>query len=701
MKKPSDPATSTKNLREKIIGFGERSARKSFYPELRERLSALERFRALLDQTNDAIVVADVRGGVVSDVNEATCRMLDRTREELASLPIRELSVAIADRIAEASPGQVVTTLHSRTGREVPVEATVAFRTHGLTHLAVIVARDISERQRSERALRESEERFRAVFEGAAIGICVVDLQGRLKDANRELEALVGQSAEQLRDRSFLSFVHPEDRPRFSEHHVHLLRRGTERVSLDLRLLRHDGEIVWAHVSTSIVAGADGSPAYIVAGPLALEFLSRASVRLAASLDVGGALKNLAELAVPFLGDFCAISIRASDRGREHRLVACDDPAQKLLAEELLAGRPLAEAFGAGTSSHLAVVFPDAGADEADPARRELLRRLDLRSLIAIPLDSEASSGTLLLATGKSGRRYGAFDLELTTEFGHRAAVALENATLLLRAQEASRLKDEFLAVVSHELRTPLTAILGWMHLLQTKYVGAAGASQGLSVVERNARALAQIIDDLLSVSQIMAGKLNIRPALTELAPVVENATEALVPTAASSRVAIDVDCEPGVPPVMGDPKRLQQVVWNLVSNAVKYTPEGGRVRVRLTRAGSSAEITVSDTGRGISPDFLPHVFDRFRQEDGSSTRSYGGLGLGLAIVRHLVELHGGTVRATSEGEGRGACFTVALPAAGDEERVRRPESEVLRVGPLSSAGAMSTDNGLGVLRLV
>ncbi len=539
--------------------------------------------------------------------------------------------------------------------------------------------------------LREREERFRAIFEGAAIGIGVIDLQGHLKDTNRELQALLGQSAEELRGRSYLSLIHPDDRARFGEQHARLLRGATERVGVEVRLARIDGEIVWAQVSASLVTGDDGSPAYIVAATQditlgkrdreALEFLSRASVRLASSLDVGGTLTNLTELAIPFLGDFCVISIGPSDGGREHRLLACGDPEQKALAEELLAGRSLAEAFGVAASGPLPRLLRDASgpllpAAEADPARRELLRRLDFRSLIVIPLESDGSSGTLLLGTGKSGRPYGHFDLELATEFGHRAALALENASLLLKAREASRLKDEFLAVVSHELRTPLTAILGWMHLLQTKNLDAANASRGMSVVERNARALAQIIDDLLGISHIMAGKLDIHPALIDVAPVVENAIEALVPSAASSQVAIHVECEPGMPQIMGDAKRLQQVVWNLVSNAVKYTPEGGEVRVRLARAGSSAELTVSDTGRGISPEFLPHVFEPFRQEDGSATRLYGGLGLGLAIVRHLVELHGGTVRATSREEGRGASFTVTLPVASGQGTVNRPRPE-------------------------
>jgi PAS domain S-box-containing protein len=523
--------------------------------------------------------------------------------------------------------------------------------------------------------LREREERLRAVFEGAAIGIGVIDPEGCLQDANRELQELLGQSEVELRGRQYLSLVHPDDRARFGEKQAQLLRGATDRVSVEVRLVRTDGETIWVQVRASVVKEDDGAPAYIVAATQditlrkrareALEFLSRASVRLATSLDVGGTLQNLAELAVPFLGDFFAISVCTSDGGREHRLLACADAAQKPLAERLLAGRSLAQTAGTSTSGPPRLLR-DARAQlvaaEADPARRELLRWLDFRSLLAIPLESDGSRGTLLLATAGSGRLYGTFDLELATEFAHRAALALENASLLLRAQEASRLKDEFLAVVSHELRTPLTSILGWMHLIQTKELASADARRGLSVVERNARALAHIIDDLLGISHIMAGRLDVHLAPMALAPVVENAIEALVPSAGANGVAIHLECEPAVPPVMGDAKRLQQVVWNLVSNAVKYTPEGGEVRVRLARAGASAELTVSDTGRGISPEFLPHVFELFRQEDSSATRCFGGLGLGLAIVRHLVALHGGTVRATSRGEGQGTCFTMTLP---------------------------------------
>jgi signal transduction histidine kinase/CheY-like chemotaxis protein len=241
---------------------------------------------------------------------------------------------------------------------------------------------------------------------------------------------------------------------------------------------------------------------------------------------------------------------------------------------------------------------------------------------------------------------------------------AEENERLYRDAQEASRLKDEFLATVSHELRTPLTAILGWAHMLRTGQFDRQNVPGVYETIERNARAQAQLIDDLLDVSRIITGKLRIDIRTVAPDSFVESAIEAVRPGADSKGVRVQKIIDTGLTAISGDPVRLQQVVWNLLSNAVKFTPRGGLVQVRLERVNSHVEITVSDTGQGISPEFLPHVFDRFRQADQRITRQHGGLGLGLAIVRHLVELHGGTVRADSEGVGRGSSFTVMLPVA-------------------------------------
>ncbi|RCJ36377.1 hybrid sensor histidine kinase/response regulator [Nostoc punctiforme NIES-2108] len=238
------------------------------------------------------------------------------------------------------------------------------------------------------------------------------------------------------------------------------------------------------------------------------------------------------------------------------------------------------------------------------------------------------------------------------------------------QAQQANRIKDEFLAVLSHELRSPLNPILGWARILQKSHQDAAKTQYALETIERNAKLQAQLIEDLLDVSRILQGKLSLNTVPVGLNFTIKAALETVWLAAEAKSIQIQTIFEPNVGPVLGDSGRLQQVVWNLLSNAIKFTSQGGRVEVRLetikdevdTHSAEYTQITVSDTGRGISGDFLPYVFDYFRQADGTTTRKFGGLGLGLAIVRHLVELHGGTIQAASPGEGQGAVFTVKLP---------------------------------------
>ena len=239
---------------------------------------------------------------------------------------------------------------------------------------------------------------------------------------------------------------------------------------------------------------------------------------------------------------------------------------------------------------------------------------------------------------------------------------AAENERLYRQAEESSRLKEEFLATISHELRTPLSAILGWARMLRLGQLSPDDTAKALDTIERNARAQAQLVDDLLDVSRIITGKLrmDVRPA--DPNTFIDAAVEAVRPAAEAKGLRMQKVMYNGPISIPGDPVRLQQVVWNLLSNAIKFTPRGGHVQIRSERINSHLEIVVSDTGQGIPTDFLPHVFDRFRQADQKTSRHHGGMGLGLAIVRHLVELHGGTVRAASEGEGKGATFTVMLP---------------------------------------
>jgi CheY-like chemotaxis protein len=247
-------------------------------------------------------------------------------------------------------------------------------------------------------------------------------------------------------------------------------------------------------------------------------------------------------------------------------------------------------------------------------------------------------------------------------------------------AESANRAKDEFLATLSHELRTPLNAIVGWAHLLKTGQLDDGQRARAVDVIDRNAKAQSQIVADVLDVSRMVMGKLrlDVRPLL--LSSVVQEALDTVRPAAAAKEIRLEATLA-GEGRVSGDPDRLQQVVWNLLSNAIKFTPNRGRIDVRLRREEGHVDVVVEDSGAGIRPDFLPHVFERFRQSDSSSTRAHGGLGLGLALVRHLVELHGGTVSAESPGEGKGAIFTVRLPLMLADTRDRPEAGAVDRQG--------------------
>jgi signal transduction histidine kinase/DNA-binding NarL/FixJ family response regulator len=288
-----------------------------------------------------------------------------------------------------------------------------------------------------------------------------------------------------------------------------------------------------------------------------------------------------------------------------------------------------------------------------------------------------------------------------------QVAAAIERAALVeqLRQQtedlqEASRLKDEFLATLSHELRTPMNAMLGWTSLLRSRKFDAAATIRALETIERNTKSLNQLIEDLLDVSRIVTGKLRLQRHPVELAPIVNAAIETVRSSADAKKIYIQTTLEPLESPVLGDATRLQQVIWNLMTNAIKFTPPEGHIKVQLTRVShpssssveSYAQIQVVDTGAGISPEFLPYVFDRFRQADSKSTRLHGGLGLGLAIVHHLIESHGGTVRVESPGEGQGSTFTVQLPLLSQSVR-RAPD-----VHPICSAKSMPRLDGIRVL---
>jgi PAS domain S-box-containing protein len=294
------------------------------------------------------------------------------------------------------------------------------------------------------------------------------------------------------------------------------------------------------------------------------------------------------------------------------------------------------------------------------------------------------------------------------------ASVALENARLFSEAQDANRMKDDFLAVLSHELRTPLNAILGYSRLLRGNMLPGDQQERGLETVERNARWLTQIVEDVLDVSRIVSGKIRLDVQAVDLTGVIDNAVATVQPAADAKGVKLHALIDPRAAPVSGDPDRLQQVVWNLLANAVKFTPKGGRVQLRLERIDSHVELVVTDTGVGIKKDFLPFVFERFRQGESGPARKTGGLGLGLAIVRHIVEMHGGVVLAESAGEGRGSTFRVSLPMMSVQPSATAPRTrehplaeqshKLEGLGDLTGVHVVAVDDeedSLGLLRVV
>jgi signal transduction histidine kinase/ActR/RegA family two-component response regulator len=307
---------------------------------------------------------------------------------------------------------------------------------------------------------------------------------------------------------------------------------------------------------------------------------------------------------------------------------------------------------------------------------------LPVRSYLAVPVKGRGGEviGGLFFGHSEVGQ-FDAHQERIAVGIAAWASVALENARLYANVQEAGRIKDEFLASLSHELRTPLNAILGYARMLRTGIIAPDKKQNAVETIERNATSLTQIVEDVLDISRIVSGKIRLNVQPVDLPATVRNALDAIAPAADAKGIRVENVIDPAAGPISGDPERLQQVLWNLLSNAVKFTNRGGKVQARLERVNSHAELTVSDTGIGISREFLPHVFERFRQADAGITRERGGLGLGLSIARQLTEMHGGTIDVSSAGLGHGATFRVKLPmmivhSLRDEEPRVHPRAE-------------------------
>jgi signal transduction histidine kinase len=413
-------------------------------------------------------------------------------------------------------------------------------------------------------------------------------------------------------------------------------------------------------------------------------FLAEASSVLGASLDYDVTLASVARQAVPFLADWCTVDLLDPAGGVRRIAVAHGNPAKTELVRaaevyppDPLGRHPRTRVLETGRSELIPEISDaDLAQITDDPEHLRVIRALGYRSAMIVALSARGQTlGALTFATTDSGRRYGSADLALAEDLARRAALAIDNARLhgeaqaaRAEAEAASHAKDEFLGVLSHELRTPLTTAMLWARVLKGGRLAPLRAVHAADMIERSARRQARLIEDLLDVSRIVTGSLRLELRPVELAPPIEAALAAVRPAADEKGIRLTALLSPLTAAVLGDATRLEQVVWNLLANALEFTPDGGWVELRLEEDDGRARIRVSDSGEGIGPDLLPHVFDRFRQADSSSTRRHGGLGLGLAIVRELVALHGGSVRAESAGKGTGATFTVELPLAAEAQ---------------------------------
>lgn len=498
-------------------------------------------------------------------------------------------------------------------------------------------------------ALEAGEGAWRTTFNQAGVGIAHVSAEGRLLLTNDALCRITGYSRAELEATTVQAITHPDDLATDVALAGRVATGEIPAYSLEKRYIRKDGSIVWVYLTVSY-----HQPDLPGGNPYLIAIVQDITDRKAAEEAVRDSERQLPQFVdgipqLAWIADRDGWIYWYNRRWYEYTGMtpeqmegwgwqAVHDP--EMLPRVLDRWRRSLE-----TGEPFDMEFPLRGADGV--FRTFLTRVLPIR-------DEE---GRVLRWFGTNT------DVEEKRRSLAERESLLENERLARgEAERASRLKDEFLATVSHELRTPLNAILGWSQLLRNPGLAEPERLRGVETIARNVRLQAQIIDDLLDMSRIISGKVRLDVRTVDLTEVLEKTLDSMRPAAEAKGVRIETTLDPGAGPVKGDPGRLQQIFWNLFSNAIRFTPRGGRMQVVLERVGSHLEVSVSDTGEGIHPDFLPYVFDRFRQQDGSSTRRHGGLGLGLSIVKNLAELHGGRVRAASAGPGKGATFVVDLP---------------------------------------
>jgi PAS domain S-box-containing protein len=513
--------------------------------------------------------------------------------------------------------------------------------------------------------LDQLQEHFRLVVDGVEdYAIFLLDKQGYILSWNTGAQRVKGYTADEIVGQHFSRFYREEDRQGNKLEMELAEAASTGHYREEAWRVRKDGSLFWANVLISAVRDPAGQVTGFLKVTRDLTERKRAEDALRSS-------EERFRLLISSVQDYAIFMLDVQG-----------NVASWNLGAERIKGYRADEIIG----RHFSVFYPPEEARSGKPARElevaTTVGRYEEEGL-RVRKDGTTFTAHVILTAIRDERGELRGFAKVTRDITQRQRAEEQRLALVreqaarAEAEKANQMKDEFLAVLSHELRTPLNAIVGWTELLRSRSLSAEQEARAIEIVERNARVQTQLVSDVLDLSRVSAGRLHLSPRRMDLRGAVAAALDALRPAAAAKQIPLDVNL--GEPRwVWGDPDRLQQVAWNLISNAVKFTPLRGRVTVRLSGDEDEVELVVEDTGSGMAPDFLPYAFDRFRQEDASARRAHGGLGLGLSIVRHLAELHGGQVEAHSDGVGRGSRFCVRLPAARAQERLTAQEEGVL-----------------------
>jgi PAS domain S-box-containing protein len=670
---------------------------------------------AIIESAEDA-VISKTLDGIITSWNKGAERIFGYTADEVIGKPVTILipaghedeEPAILARLRAGDPIEHYETIRVRKdGRHIDISLTVSpiRGPNGKIVGASKIARDITEQKQSRQALDEALDRLKLALDAARLGDWSWDMKTDVVTMSETAENFFGiPPGQHMTWTALRELLHEEDREMARVAVEEALANHTD-YDVEYRVMHSGNSEVWISAKGRGIYADNGT----ILGMLgfvqdvstrksneetlreqaeALRMLNEIGQTISAELDLHKTVQAVTDAATELIG---------ARFGSFFYNVLNEDGASYMLYT--LAGVPI-EAFAhfpmPRATDLFGPTFRGEGVVRIDDVKRDPRYgknspyygmpkgHLPVTSYLAVPVISRSgevlgglffghpepamfSERDEMTVSGLASQAAVAMDnarLYETAKKAHAEAerAAAQNERLYRQAEESSRLKEEFLATISHELRTPLSAILGWARMLRMGQLSAENAAKALDTIERNARAQAQLVDDLLDVSRIITGKLRMDVRPSDPNSFIDAAVEAVKPAAEAKGVRIQKVIDTGAISIPGDPVRLQQIVWNLLSNAIKFTPRGGRVQIRSERINSHLEIVVSDTGQGISADFLPHVFDRFRQADQKTSRQHGGMGLGLAIVRHLVEMHGGTVNADSEGEGKGAIFTVMLP---------------------------------------